>query len=402
MNPPGITNAPPASETEPGKPQGTLDWAKDVRFSSWNDRISEEREFRPLPWGKISILLLALAALMLPFLIRDDAGMRMFALVFVSIILEALPFMLIGSLVGGLIEVFVSREKFTSRLPRRPWAAVCMAAAIGLVFPVCECAIVPVVRRLVRKGLPLSAAVAYLLGGPIVNPIVGASTLLAYKFNWIVPAIRLTAGYAIAVIVGLVMGRFFSRRTAFLETHESHEAISKLHEKMDATKRVPPQPHAHSCACGHAHAQGAHEAHGKLPGRIFAAIRHASDDFFAVAHYLVIGAAIAALAQTVVDRRLFLNCAALPLLPSFLMMLLAILLNLCSEADAFIAASFRGLLSLPAQMAFMLTGPMFDLKLLLMYRTLFHRRAIIVLAGLILFSVFMVTAILEMIWGRGT
>jgi len=381
MNPSGITNTPHASETEPEKPQGTLDWAKDVRFSSWNDRIPEEPEFRPLPWGKMLILLLALAALTLPFLIRDDAGMRMFALVFVSIILEALPFMLIGSLVGGLIEVFVSREKFTSRLPRRPWEAVCMAAALGLVFPVCECAIVPVVRRLVRKGLPLSAAVAYLLGGPIVNPIVGASTLLAYKFNWIVPAIRLAAGYAIAVVVGLVMGRFFSRRTALLETHAAD---------------------VHSCACGHAHAQGTHEAHGKLPGRIFAAIRHASDDFFAVAHYLVIGAAIAALAQTVVDRRLFLNCASLPLLPSFLMMLLAILLNLCSEADAFIAASFRGLLSLPAQMAFMLTGPMFDLKLLLMYRTLFHRRAIIVLAGLILFSVFMVTAILEMIWGRGT
>ena len=381
MNSSGVTNAPPASETGPEKSRGTLDWAKDVRFSSWNDRIPEEPLFHPLPWGRISILLLALAALMLPFLIRDDDGMRMFALVFVSIILEALPFMLIGSLVGGLIEVFVSREKFTARLPRRPWAAVCMAAALGLVFPVCECAIVPVVRRLVRKGLPLSAAVAYLLGGPIVNPIVGASTLLAYKFYWIVPAIRLAAGYAIAVVVGLVMGRFFSRRTALLETHDAD---------------------AHSCACGHAHCKGVQEAHGKLPGRILAAIRHASDDFFAVAHYLVIGAAIAALAQTVVDRRLFLNCAALPLLPSFLMMLLAILLNLCSDADAFIAASFRGLLSLPAQMAFMLTGPMFDLKLLLMYRTLFHRRAIIVLAGLILFSVFMVVAILEMIMGRGT
>jgi len=376
MNLFGITNAPPVPKIEPEKPQGTLDWAKDIRFSSWNDRIPEEPAFRPLPWGRILILLLALAALLLPFLIRADAGIRMFALVFVSIILEALPFMLVGSLVGGLIEEFVSREKFTVRLPRRPWVMVCIAAALGIVFPVCECAIVPVVRRLVRKGLPLSAAVAYLLGGPIVNPIVATSTLLAYKFNWIVPGIRLAAGYAIATVVGLIMGRLFMRRTALLETHDSH---------------------AHSCVCGHAH-----QAHKKLPSRIFAAIRHASNDFSAVAHYLVVGAAIAALAQTVVDRRLFLNCASLPLLPSLLMMLLAILLNLCSDADAFIAASFRGLLSLPAQMAFMLTGPMFDLKLLLMYRTLFHRRAIIVLAGLILFSVFIVTAILEMIWGRGT
>jgi uncharacterized membrane protein YraQ (UPF0718 family) len=137
-----------------------------------------------------------------------------------------------------------------------------------------------------------------------------------------------------------------------------------------------------------------------LSGRILAALRHASDDFLAVAHYLVIGAALAALAQTVVERRLFLSFAAFPLLPSLSMMALAILLNLCSEADAFIAASFRGLLPMPAHLAFLLTGPMFDLKLLLMYRTLFTRRAILMLSGLILFSVFGVAVILEIMGVR--
>lgn len=122
------------------------------------------------------MLMLTLATLSLPILAGDNPGVQAFALVFVSIVLEALPFMLIGSCVGGLIEVFVNRDKLTALLPRSPWAVTCMAAALGLVFPVCECAVVPVVRRLARKGLPLSAAVAYLLGGPIVNPIVGAST----------------------------------------------------------------------------------------------------------------------------------------------------------------------------------------------------------------------------------
>jgi uncharacterized membrane protein YraQ (UPF0718 family) len=123
------------------------------------------------------------------------------------------------------------------------------------------------------------------------------------------------------------------------------------------------------------------------------------DDFLAVGHYLVIGAFIAALAQTYIDRSSFLSLTAVPVLAVVLMMILAILLNLCSEADAFIAASFQGLMPMPAQMAFMLTGPMFDLKLLFMYQTVFKRRAIAVLATLILLGILVVAVGLEMING---
>ncbi len=299
--------------------------------------------------------------------------MQTFALVFLSIVLEALPFMLIGSGVGGLIEVFVSRERLMARLPRRPWAVTCMSAALGLVFPLCECAVVPVVRRLTRKGLPLSGAIAYLLAGPIVNPIVGTSTALAYAFDWRVVAARLGCGYVIAVAVGLLMGRVFSDRSAFIK--DEHASGQSSH------------------GCSHDHGEPAHGT--PLARRMLQALRHASDDFLTVAHYLVIGAAIAGFAQTVLERRSVLEFAALPVLPSLTMMALAILLNLCSEADAFIAASFRGLLPLPAQIAFMLTGPMFDLKLLLMYRTLFTRRAIAVLATAILLAVLFVSVVLE-------
>ena len=116
-------------------------------------------------------------------------------------------------------------------------------------------------------------------------------------------------------------------------------------------------------------------------------------------HYLVIGAFIAALAQTYIDRSSFLSLTAAPVLSVVLMMALAILLNLCSEADAFIAASFRGLMPIPAQMAFLLTGPMFDLKLLLMYQSVFKRRAIVVLATLILAGVLAIAVGLEVING---
>ena len=402
IQPHSHTNPSPGIIPETSK--GTTDHTPIVRHNSWgDDPILPETPAPPV--GKALLFMLAFFALTIPPLFGDHPGVRAFSLAFVSIVLEALPFMLIGSCVGGLIEVFISRDRLTARLPRRPWAVTCLAAALGLVFPVCECAVVPVVRRLTRKGLPLSAAVAYLLGGPIVNPIVGASTLLAYRFNWTVVCIRLLAGYAIAVTVGLTMDRLFRHRPALLESGDEQKggcACGHNHSVTSAedNHNDEDETHAHK---EHDHPVGAHnccshEAHSHSPvlsGRLLAALRHATDDFLAVAHYLVIGAAIAALAQTLVERRLFLSFAAFPILPAVSMMVLAILLNLCSEADAFIAASFRGLLPLPAHMAFLLTGPMFDLKLLLMYRTLFTRRAILILSCLILLSVFVVTLVLE-------
>ncbi len=102
---------------------------------------------------------------------------------FVAIMAEAMPFMLIGSLVGGLIEAFVSRDLVSRALTGRKHTAIFIAAGLGLIFPICDCAIVPVVRRLLRKGVPLSAGIAFLLAGPIVNPIVAGSTWVAYGFH---------------------------------------------------------------------------------------------------------------------------------------------------------------------------------------------------------------------------
>ena len=122
--------------------------------------------------------------------------------------------MLLGTLIGGFIEVFIPREKIARWLPERRWWAVFLGAGMGLVFPVCECAIVPVVRRLIHKGVPLSAAIAFLLGGPIVNPLVAASTAVAYFGNWSIAARRMIFGYLIAAAVGLLMDLIFTKAKA--------------------------------------------------------------------------------------------------------------------------------------------------------------------------------------------
>ena len=351
------------------------------------------------PVDYLSALFLLVAVWFFPSGTKTDA-LSSLSIVFISIVLEAIPFLFVGSIIGGLIEVFVSRERLASFLPQRSWLTVCVAAGAGIVFPVCECAVVPVVRRLVGKGLPQSAAIGYLLGGPILNPIVAASTALAYAFDWRIVVLRLALGYGIAVGVGILMGCFFKNNSAIKEDcqdanasscgcashhHTAHPlAGGDAAAKSAVFPMFPNKSYNAACDCG---CLPVSETDSWI-NKMVSAFRHAADDFMAVGHYFIISTFIAALAQTYIERSSFLKIAQMPFLSVGLMMVLAMSLNLCSEADAFIAASFRGMMPLPAQMAFMLTGPMFDLKLLLMYQRIFRRRAIFVLAALILTAVF--------------
>jgi len=317
-----------------------------------------------------ALFLLGVAALLL--LGSESQAILNLATVFAGIILEALPFMLLGSLAGGIIEVYVSRERLIARLPKKHWQVVLAAASLGMLCPICECAVVPVVRRLLRKGIPLPAAIAFLLGAPLVNPVVGMATAVAYTFSVKVALIRLLAGYLIAVSAGLVVGWIFPADSALVQ------GVSSDHED--------------DCGCGHCHSPD-HHHHQRL--RLVDALRHASGDFFEVGHFLVIGAFIAALCQTLVSRQSFLPLASSPLLAIALMMLLAVGLNICSQADAFIAASFRNIIPFPAQMAFMLLGPMLDLKLVLMFTGVFRKKAIFALAVTVVTLVFLSSYLLN-------
>lgn len=289
---------------------------------------------------------------------------------FLAVIVEALPFMLIGSLAGGLIEVFVPISLIDKLFAQKPVRSVLLAGGIGLAVPVCECAIIPVVRRLLGKGVPFAAAITFLLAGPIVNLIVAWSTAVAYAYNWQVVFIRLGCGYVIAVTVGLLFGLVFTRDNG-------------LQRNLVASS----QP----CGCGHDHG-GTKQS---LPSRLRHAMEHASDDFFVVGRYLVIGTFIAAVMRSSISMDSFASLMSAPWLAILIMMLLAVVLNLCSEADAFIAASFRELLPGSAQMAFMVLGPMFDIKLLLMYLSVFRKRAIVALCLSVVTAVFLAMLALE-------
>jgi len=134
---------------------------------------------------------------------------------FLALIFEGIPFVLLGSLISGVIAAFIPSRVITGLLPKNRLLATLVSGLLGIIFPVCECGIVPIVRRLLQKGLPLSCGVTYMLASPIVNPIVIFSTFFAFRAQ--APALntglRLGLGYLVAVLVGIAVG--FLTRTRF-------------------------------------------------------------------------------------------------------------------------------------------------------------------------------------------
>jgi len=293
-----------------------------------------------------------------------------FSINFTSIVLEAVPFMLIGTLIGGAIEVFVPISLIDRFLGKEKKHGVYLAGFLGLLFPTCECAIVPIVRRLIMKGSSIPAAICFMLSGPIVNVIVAWSTAVAYTYNWKMVLLRTGCGYLVAVIIGLLLSRFSNPKMLILEN---------IAEQSFRT-----------CGCGEEDFRKS-----AIWKKLLHAVGHARDDFIQVGKYLVIGAFLAAFIRTVTPVTSFANLSEAPWILIFVMMLLAVLMNLCSEADAFIAASFRWLIPGSAQLSFMVLGPMLDLKLLLMYLSVFRKRAIALLSVLTFTVVYILMLIID-------
>jgi hypothetical protein len=375
---------------------------------------------KPSFWTIAGFVFLGIAVIVMIATRGTPAGATL-GLSFVSIILEALPFVMLGSLLGGLFEVFVSREWVVRLLPDRKIYAILVAAGLGLLLPVCECAVIPFTRRLVRKGVPFSTAVAYLLAGPIVNLLVGSATLMAYGWNWHILGARMAFGYVVAVAVALAMDRWFPGQTALIDPamniaascghdhgHEHHHHDHdhdhdhghghghghEHHEHAVAGAKAHAHEHAPGECCSgdhsHDHHDHDHASHAKpaIWIRLADAINHAGDDFLQVGQFLVLGAFVASICQTLIPRHAFMTMSHAPALAIAVMMGLAVVLNLCSGADAFVASSFRSVLPLSAQMGFMVLGPMLDLKLSAMYLSFIRKRAFIALVVLMYSFVF--------------
>jgi uncharacterized protein len=268
-----------------------------------------------------------------------------FSYAFLSVLLEGVPFILIGTLLSGIIDEFLPSRVMVRLLPRNAFLGICLSGAMGLVFPMCECGVVPVIRRLINKGLPVSNAIAYMLAAPIVNPIVLVSTYVAFRGQnpMEFTLLRLGVGYLVAVIIALAVHHLpqplLLRRGVFSEIETSNSTRVAEH----------------------------------LPVRAGNALRVAVADFIDVMVFFVLGVMVSALFSTSLNQELIMPLALNDWIATFSLMVFAGILSLCSTSDAFIAAT---LISFPAvaKLAFLVFGPMFDLKLLFIYGAVFRKR----------------------------
>lgn len=295
---------------------------------------------------------------------------------FLSILFEGAPYIMIGTLLSGFIDAFLPAKLLDRLLPRNKVLSTFMAGFLGLIFPVCECAVVPVIRRLVQKGLPLSCALTYMLSAPIMNPIVAVSTLTAFKefqkvTGWMemgnatMTIARLSLGYAVAVIVGLIVLRFRPGQVLNANIVDNIETAS---------------------ASGHA-------PKTSFNGKLVHAMRTAMRDFLDTGMYFTIGVIITSVFNTQVNQAILDSVAGNEWLAIPSIMGLAFVLSLCSTSDAFIAAPMA-VFSQGAKLAFLVFGPMMDIKLMFMYAVVFRRRVVV----LLLLGTFLLIAFLSNPW----
>lgn len=268
---------------------------------------------------------------------------------FMGILLQAVPFLLIGVILSSAIQVFVSDRLIAEKFPRHPAGGFLFALLAGFCLPVCDCTSIPVFRSIVRKGVPLSAAVTFLSAAPVINPVVMLSTWYAFGGNWRVVACRVGLGLLCAVLIGLSFSGVKAK-----DAGASGGGFGAL------------------CGCGCSSDPDA----GKLQNFLL----HAQSEFFGVGKYLLLGAFVSALFQTAgagVSRA----GVGERLLPSLLaMMAMAFFFSLCSSSDAVVARSFAAQFPMGALMGFLVFGPMMDVKNVLMLSGSFSVKFVLRLA----------------------
>ena len=279
-----------------------------------------------------------------------------FVTVFLGIFIEAAPFLLLGSIASGLIDVFVTADDIARLFPRNKVGATLVGTFLGILFPVCECGVVPVVRRLYQKGLPISAGIAFLMAAPVINPVVIASTYAAFGLSTIFWA---RIGFTLLVAFGT--GLVFSVQPSFVRVMlpRSLGAVMGGSDEPGAMSNEPLKAHRSS-----------------LIARIQRAFGIAADDFFDMGRYLVIGGLIATALQTFVPQSALVSIGRNPVSSVLALQLLAFVLSVCSTVDAFLALSFLNTFSAGAIIAFLVFGPMIDIKSLLMFSGVFRKRIV--------------------------
>lgn len=321
---------------------------------------------------------LACLGMLALILIRDKPDLSVlaafpwanFKTIFISIILEAVPFVLLGVLFSALLQVFVSEQTVRRWTPRNPVLGVLFACSLGIIFPLCECGMIPIVRRLMRKGMPVYIAVTFILAGPVLNPVVYASTYMAFRSRPEMAYSRMGLAFLVAATLGLLVYAFVKRNP------------------LRPEPPIPLDPGGDAPA-GHVPSAG-------RSNKLLSTLGHASDEFFEMGKYLIFGAMLTGIIQAVVTRESLVAIGQGEVSSHLFMMGFAYILSLCSTSDAFVASSFATTFTAGSLLSFLVFGPMIDLKNTLMLLSVFRFRFVLMLTVVLAAAVLVGSRLIEL------
>ena len=309
--------------------------------------------------------------------------------VFTGIVLQAVPFMLLGALLSSALYAFVPDRLLVKIFPKKYGLGFLTALFAGALFPVCECAAVPLMRSLIKKGVAMPIAVTFMLASPIVNPISIVSTLYAFPQQPSVAFYRLSFGLLIAFAIGLLL-LFYPEEKYLKEDFDVDSAVQprtfggvdtafRLATGRTSTENRRNEPQSDNfddAAVGSSVQQ-------RMATKIYMLLMHTCSEFFTAGPFLILGAFITALIRAAVPQELFSITSGSAAGSLLVMMLFAFIFSACSTSDAFIARSFLNRFSFGSILGFLVYGPMMDIKNLFMLLSLFKKRFVIELTLII-------------------
>lgn len=331
---------------------------------------------------------------------------------FFSLLVEAIPFLLIGVLFSSALLLFVDERKLIAAVPKNPLLAAFAGSLIGFLFPVCECGNVPVARRLIIQGAPAAMAIGFLLAAPVVNPVVFWATWTAFRDQPEIVFLRIGFSLLIATIIGWVFSTQADLRPLMqpavaramvvprerrAASQTSGEAVSPLLQSGTFLLGQSDQPLQFDNNLTQATALAANPAMSKpLPDRLRLMLDNVIQELRELGGILVIGSAIAAIVQVSVPREMILSLGQGPVSSIVAMMILAAVVSICSTVDSFFALSFASTFTTGSLLAFLVFGPMIDLKNFALLLSVFRGRAIVYLFVLAAQLTFLLTLLINL------
>lgn len=279
------------------------------------------------------------------------------AIMFLSIFFESLPFLILGSFISACIETYISDEQISKLIPKNKILACIVGIFLGFFIPACDCAVIPVSRRLLKKKVPISVAISFMLASPIINPVVLLSTYYAfYRTNPEIFWYRFIFGILISFIIGIIIGIIFSNKNIIISNDECD--LHLHHDKRS------------------------------LKGNVISIIKHTGIDTFEILKYLMCGALIASIVQVLLPRSILIFFNNNSILSIIALMIFAYFISLCSTSDSFVGKSLLSIFPKSAILAYLLLGPMIDIKNTIVLFGNYKKSFVISLISLIFIMIF--------------